>query len=222
MPTEPADLQFDKVESSTTNADNGVTCANCSKSIEGHYYQIAQRALCEPCKVLVAQALDERRLRGNSPLAYSRAALFGLAAAAVGGGLYLAVMVFTGLEIGLIAILSGYLVGRAVRAGAWGSGGLAHQLLAAALTYISVVFAYAPMALQASATAAAGPVGTGDVLFALLIAPAQSVLSNMPSGLISGLIIGFGIYQAWRMTADDSAHITGPFQIGAPASTGVA
>ena len=222
MPTEPADLQFEKVETRTTNEGDtnepvGLSCANCRKPISTRYYQIAERPLCEPCKVLVAQELVARHARGSSPLAFSRAALFGLGAAAAGGALYLAVIVFTGLEIGLIAIASGYLVGRAVRAGAWGMGSVAHQALAAALTYLSVVFAYAPMTLQAPAQSAAVQAGGAGLLLSLLMAPAATVVDNMPSGLIGGLIIGFGVYQAWRMTGDDAAKITGPFEIGAPA-----
>ena len=222
MPMEPADLQFDKVEASTVDAGSseavGMSCANCRKPISTRYYQIAGRPLCEPCKALVAQELIARHARGSSPLAFSRATLFGLGAAAAGGALYLAIIVFTGLEIGLVAIASGYLVGRAVRAGAWGMGSVAHQGLAAALTYLSVVFAYAPMTLQVQAQGAAAQAGGFELLLSLLTAPAARVLSNMPTGLIGGLIIGFGIYQAWRMTGDDAAKITGPFQIGAPAA----
>ena len=62
------------------------------------------------------------------------AAIFGLGAALAGAAIYYAVIAITHFEIGLVAILIGYMVGYAVRKGAGGRGGLRFQILAALLT----------------------------------------------------------------------------------------
>jgi hypothetical protein len=45
--------------------------------------------------------------------------------------------------------------------------------------------------------------------------PVLVVFGSLPSGLISAAIIGFGMHQAWRMTAAPHVTITGPFRVGA-------
>ena len=71
------------------------------------------------------------------------------ALAAVGGSLiYFAVAAITGREFGLVAILVGYMVGRAVRTGAGNRGGQAYQALAIALTYLAIVSTYVPLIVK--------------------------------------------------------------------------
>jgi hypothetical protein len=47
-----------------------------------------------------------------------------------------------GVEIGIIAIAVGYMVGKAVRAGSRGLGGRPQQILAVLLTYFSITTSY--------------------------------------------------------------------------------
>jgi hypothetical protein len=61
---------------------------------------------------------------------------------------YYAVIAIAHLEIGIVAILIGYMVGYAVRKGARGRGGLRFQVLAVALTYASVALAYTPITVK--------------------------------------------------------------------------
>ena len=56
------------------------------------------------------------------------AGALGLGAGIVGAAIYYAVIAITHLEIGIVAILIGYMVGRAVRKGARGHGGLRFQI----------------------------------------------------------------------------------------------
>jgi hypothetical protein len=99
-------------------------------------------AACASCRDLVERY--GRPPRGIVPLA--RAALFGFGAAVAGAILYYAVIAITKLEIGLVAIAIGYMVGYAVRKGTGGRGGRAFQILAIVLTYWSVGLAYLPLA----------------------------------------------------------------------------
>src|SRR4029077_2464037 len=66
----------------------------------------------------------------------------------VGAAIYYAVIAIAHLEIGIVAILIGYMVGYSVRKGTQGRGGRRFQVLAAVLTYLSVAGAYAPLAIQ--------------------------------------------------------------------------
>ena len=76
------------------------------------------------------------------------AALFGGAAAVAGAVIYYAVLAIAKLEIGLVAILIGYMVGYAIRKGSGGRGGRRFQILAVLLTYTAVALAYAPLVLK--------------------------------------------------------------------------
>jgi hypothetical protein len=58
------------------------------------------------------------------------------------------VIAIANLEIGIVAILIGYMVGYSVRKGAGGRGGRRFQIVAVALTDASVALAYAPLAFQ--------------------------------------------------------------------------
>ena len=87
--------------------------------------------------------------RGIIP--FITAGVFGLGAGVVGAGIYYAVIAIANLEIGIVAILIGYMVGYAVRKGAGGRGGRRFQVLAVALTYASVALAYTPLAFNQAA-----------------------------------------------------------------------
>lgn len=60
------------------------------------------------------------------------------------------------------------------------------------------------------------------VLGFVLALPLLVVFGTMPTGLISAAIIGFGMHQAWRMTAANALVISGPYAVGAPESGAVA
>jgi len=69
------------------------------------------------------------------------------------------------------------------------------------------------------------PASGGRALLSLLyllaftfVMPVLAVVGDLPSGLISGAIIVFGMMQAWKMTAAPVVTVTGPYRIGAPAA----
>jgi hypothetical protein len=104
-----------------------------------------------------------------------------LGAGVVGAGIYYAVIAIAHVEVGIVAILIGYMVGYAVRKGARGRGGLRFQVVAVALTYASVALAYAPIAVKGLAPG----VGASVFLMALIAAlPVMVVLGSFQSGLI--------------------------------------
>ncbi len=74
-----------------------------------------------------------------SPL---RAALYGGAAALGGCAIYALVAIVLKAEIGLIAILVGYMVGKAIRHASHGRGGRPQQILAVLFTYFAITTSY--------------------------------------------------------------------------------
>lgn len=248
----PESLQFDRVVAAApaTDASAGgptVVCSRCNAAITTYYYQLNGAAVCASCKQAAEGASKSERSAG----AFIRAALLGLGAAIVGALIYYGVIAITKFEIGIVAILIGYLVGAAVRIGARGVGGRRFQVLAIGLTYFSVGLAYAPLAFKGFAETSSSKVaanvapraesadvsdptlafagapktkrlgiitillGLGATFLLIFALPVISVVSALPSGLISALIIGIGMRQAWRMTAGQTVSITGPHRIAA-------
>jgi FtsH-binding integral membrane protein len=56
--------------------------------------------------------------------------------------------------------------------------------------------------------------GIAAILGLSLALPVMAIAGSMPSGLISALIILFGMQQAWRMTGRPALTITGPYTVG--------
>jgi hypothetical protein len=228
------------------DAAPGLTCESCRQAIAHAYFTANKKVLCASCKEqLVAPPT-------GTPLGrWTRAALLGLGAAAVGAGIWYAVRALTGYEFGLIAVLIGFAVGAAVRFGSQHRGGLAYQFLAVFLTYTSITSTNVPLiieeiekqtvdsavqegaALDGSAVGAADDAGSvATAQGAAEIGPARAVVAVVAllalayalpflagwQNLLGLLIIGFGLWQAWRMNGRLALEIAGPFQVSAPAS----
>ena len=163
--------------------------------------------LCGSCR----DGVWQHAVPVREPALLFRAALFGSAATLAGAAIYYAVMRFFNLEIGLVAILSGWMIGKAARVGAAGRGGRLLQVGAAVLTYLSVALAYVPFALQGAAPGALSTIAVGILALTL---PVLVIVGSMPSGLISAAIIGFGMVQAWQLTAANRFVFEGPFRVG--------
>jgi hypothetical protein len=206
-------LQFDRVETATSRAEGsaqpGVTCRSCNTVVRTRYFLMGGATLCESCAAAVGAVRDA----SHTSAAFIRAAVFGVGAMIAGAVLYYAIVAITKLEIGLVAIAIGYMVGYAVRRGSRGWGGLRYQLLAAFLTYYAVGLAYMPLAFGASRKTEIG------ILLGLSFAlPVLAAVQSGPSGLISLAIIAFGMQQAWRMTATPPVDLAGPYQVGSDAA----
>jgi hypothetical protein len=240
-------LQFDRVVAESDSAGGpphaGVACSACHEPIPTEYYSVNGHVVCERCRDRIEEAVKSPQ--GPGPLLV--AALFGLGAGIAGAFVYFAVIYFGHLEVGIVAILIGYMVGYAVRKGTGGRGGLRFQILAIAITYGSVALAYAPIVVieavkdsrAARQAAAAGtsqnarpgprvqsePPRSPFLAIAMLlgfigILPVLVVWGSMPSGLISAFIIFIGMRQAWRMTAAPPVTVYGPYQVGTASLAG--
>jgi hypothetical protein len=144
------DLQFDRaVHGEAPNgSDAGLACAMCNTPLLTEYFHVAEQPTCATCKSAVERANQNAATQGRRPAVFARAFVFGLAAAIAGAILYYAVIALTGWEIGLVAIVIGFMVGFAVHKGSGSAGGRRFQWLAIVLTYFAVGLAYSPLAFK--------------------------------------------------------------------------
>jgi len=232
-------LQFDRAEFTAPVAS--LTCAACAQPIVQSYYEAGGKTICSTCRELRSGAMETR-----STARFLRALALGLAAAIAGSIVWWGVRKLTGYEIGLISIGIGIAVGRAVRWGGRNRGGVAYQLLAVALTYLSITGNYVPdvinelrksaeaspaasapsatatappakpIAVKANAAAAADSPGIGSIFIAfgaiLLLAAATPFFAGA-SNIIGILIIGFGLWEAWKINRRVDEVINGPFSV---------
>ncbi len=183
-------------------------CARCGQPIDSTYHEINGAVICPACRA----ALEAEAATGSGSGRLARALVYGLGGAVVGAGLYYAVVAITGYEIGLIAIAVGWLVGRAVQLGSRSRGGWLYQGLAVVLTYLAIVATYARYVLQFRGDAT---IDAATAMAMAVTAVAAPFLAGMDN-LIGILIIGFALYQAWRMNARTPLVFTGPYTLGAP------
>ena len=214
-------------------------CATCTTALQDHYYEINGEMVCGGCRDQIGTTGDH----GTRASRVARAVAAGMAAALGGSILYWAILAITGYEFGLIAVVVGIAVGKAVNWGSRGKGGWRYQTIAMALTYLALVGAYVPLmiaelskqpaaqtasadsAVQASGTpetAAQQPAEAPDeptllgALFAMVIIVGFICAIPFLSGIqniLGILILGFGLYEAWKLNRRIPVVVTGPHVI---------
>ena len=237
----------------TTTGGAGPECGSCGRAIEDQYWSVGTAVICSACRTSLALEqgnavrLDARGRR------FAMALLLGIGGMIAGAAIWYGVAKFLDLEIGLIAILLGWLVGKGVMKGSGERGGRRYQVMAVLLTYLGIGLGYLPFvfaevakqeasvppAISSDSTTAqvtelADPVpagasnptgardtdvgfleGMGALLVLVATLPLLVVKGAFPGSLISILIYGFAILQAWRMTASRELAISGPFRVAA-------
>lgn len=195
-------LQFERAE--FTEGSSGPVCCTCKQPATPEYHQCNGRIFCVNCRHQIEASIQQMRDQGNLPGAF----LFGLGAAALGAAIFYAVSAITGYEFGLIAVVVGWLVGKAVRKGSRTAGGLQFQILAMLLTYISIVSTYVPGIARALAHGA--PLTAGDFVAAMPLAFASPVLAGFQN-IFGLIIIAIGLWEAWKFNRRVEVTFTGPF-----------
>jgi hypothetical protein len=192
-------LQFQKAGFS-----NPPACSACKSAIYGPYYHLAGQRICAPCAELAR--IGQQRPANAAVL---RGTIFGAGMAAVCSAGYAAIVMVSGMELALVAIAVGFMVGRAVRRGSDGLGGRRCQTAAAVLTYLAITMSYIPLMARDTAVSNVTPAAYMAVaLFYPLLA-----LTDGIRGILGIVIIAFGLMQAWKQTARDPRVITGPYTL---------
>jgi hypothetical protein len=244
------DLQFEsavpnQAGEASQAAGTGPACGSCGQPMQVYYYEAAGQSICRKCKgtLEAAQGGGSGAARGMVG-----AVVLGGLAALLGAAIYLGIAFGTGYEVGLIAVLVGFLVGKGVFVGSGRQGGRRYQVLATVFTYLAISVTYVPSmviaAIEEANTGAAvattaepdqvpsADAGTGAVApeetiitgatigtmilgigVMLLIAPVKVIMSDFPGSVISLIIIGVGLMQAWQGAKCQAVEIKGPFKL---------
>src|SRR5580658_1502441 len=232
----PQELQFQRAEpiASESAPFSGKSCVACRRPISSTYFHAQGQVVCPSC----AERIQSGQ-QAAPPLSLARAALYGAGAGLAGAFLYATVAIVTGLEVGLIAIVVGYMVGKAIRHASNGLGGRPQQILAVTLTYFAITTSYIPVFIyhtvkhpdqtlesgQTEVRSEESPEGAqkrisvsraiGILLLLAAVAPFLSLGSGI-SGLISLFIIFIGLQRAWRLTGRSEILVMGPYESAAP------
>ena len=197
------DLQFERAEFGAAPAK---TCTGCHQPLAGDYYDVNGQPFCPACRTSLVQA------HGAPPgaAAFGRALAVGIGAAAIGSTFYYLVDRLTGYQLGLVAIAVGFLVGRGVRWGTGGRGGVLYQVMAVALTYAAISFSFLPYVLEHNQSLRVTDL---PLLIPFIVALPIQLGIGSPFLLV---IFGIGLWEAWKFTAPVKLSITGPFQASPP------
>ena len=196
--TEPSisSLSFDRADLGVTGA---ITCSSCQQPITGTYYGWNGASVCPSCHETLAKEHEK-------PGSFLFALIYGGVVAALGAAAYYAIAAGTGMEFGLIAIFVGLGVGKAVRLGAGTAAKKRYRALAMLLTYLSITGTYVPYAFESAADVA--------LVAALVIAFIAPFLMLLSMENIMGLVIlGIGVYEAWKLSAPPDVVVQGPFTL---------
>ena len=213
-PTKPS-LHFDTAEfASAESRSQELSCAACRRPLAESYFEVGGQKMCPACK---DAAIAVRA--GSGVAAFFRAWLFGTVAGIAGCGLYYAVLAVSGYQVGLIAIVVGLMVGIAVRNGSRYRGGWLYQAMAMIITYGSIVTSFVPELVteinKAGGVQAQNPIMQAVVIvFAWLFSWFAPFL-GLPQNLIGCAIIGFGVYEAWKINRRIPLAIVGPYAVSA-------
>ena len=181
-------------------------CRSCRVRIDGEYFTVNQQPLCPSCRERVVRGLV---LAGGS---FSRALGFGVLAAAAGAALYYAVAALTGYELGIIAIVVGVVVGKAVRRGAGTLSHWSYRALGLGLTWASISATYLPPILESMRASTAD---AKAVIMAFVFALFVPILLGAKGEIMSVIILAIGLWEGWRFSAAPVISVEGPFRIGA-------
>jgi hypothetical protein len=247
-------------------------CSSCKAEISDQYWAAGPAVLCGTCRDAVERGQSVSPEVTARTGRFTRALLLGVGGMLVGATVWYAVAKLANIEAGLIAILLGFLVGKAVFAGSGNRGGRRYQVLAVVLTYLGIGVAYTPFAVEefqkaarvsADSTRAATDAGStsrplsqlsgaeleaethrldsilaaaetpaapaekpgllgilallGIALAGIFTLPVLLTIGGLPGSLISLLIYGFAIMEAWKLTRASKLELTGPFRVGGAA-----
>jgi hypothetical protein len=208
-------LQFRRAQPISTEASAATAhCVACKQLISGTYYQVRDQVICPSCAAKI-----EAGRQAAKPLPIFRALIYG-AAAALAGCLLYAVVLAMGVQIGIVAIAVGWMVGKAIRHASYGLGGRPQQILAVALTYFAISTSVLPagifLAMKHTKThSTPAVVNVKQILPEILLLAAASpfleLRSSLASGILSIIILFVGLRYAWALTARHEILVTGPY-----------
>ena len=228
VPTASQELQFDTAEpaqvpsasggATAAGSAVGATCASCRAPIDDYYYAAGDKVLCPTCGQQVIASMTG----GSGFVRFLRALVFGIGAGIGGCLVWYGVRRLSGYEVGLVAIVVGLMVGGAVRAGARGRGGALYQVLAVVLTYLAISTNYIPDIFEViwAEAQAEGFTDDAERTVAMVLVMAFSAVASLAAPFLGGLsniigllIIGFALWEAWKINNRQQFALAGPYSL---------
>lgn len=160
------------------SAAPAMTCLGCESAIIDLYFLAGgTKPVCASCKT----QLEGAPLGPVGP-AFAKAAGLGLLASLAAAGVWAAIVIITHLQLGLVAVAVGYVVGLAVRRGAGRHSGGIFQALAIALSVLAIVWSTIPMVFHSmpSRTPAAAVAPDAPVLKLKILESGQVLADGAP------------------------------------------
>ena len=181
------------------------TCLACKQPIADQYWLIGTQMVCPRCRAAI-------EARPQTPWAQSigQAAVFGLGAAIAGAALWAIILFGLNMQLGIAAVAVGWLVGTAVRKGSGTRSGTPFQVLAVALTVVSLVESMLPIIVRDDQFASLPLLGQA---FAVIAGPVFVYGSFVKNDPLSLLFAGIALYQAWRLNAARTIPFNGPHRV---------
>jgi hypothetical protein len=182
-------------------------CSACRGTLHHSYFQANGRVLCQRCAEGVRNFFQSN---DGAIVRLLTASLMGIGSGLAGTAIYTAVLVLAHINAALVSILTGWLVGKAVRHGSAGRGGRGYQFLATGITYLAI-----GLAETIASFCKGNPHHHGTVVIAILcmIGSFAAPVFFATHSLFGALITFFGLAEAWKLNAPTKAAVTGPHAI---------
>lgn len=175
-------------------------CSICGSVLSGKAYLVESKLACANCATSAGVGP-----RADDHAAFAQGLLFGIGAALLGLAFYATFTIVTHIYIGYVALAVGWLVGKAIKTGSGGVGGLRYQISAVLLTYAAISLAEIPILMARAMEHGGGDVDWASMAPKLILWGIASPFLELQQGFfgIIGLVILFvGIRFAWRITAE--------------------
>jgi hypothetical protein len=185
-------------------------CVVCKQAIRDTYFAIRDKILCPACCERIKAPPTE-----HVASRWIKAGVSGLVIGLAGALVWFIIRRAAHTEIGLVAVAIGILIGKAVRKGSGGRGGPVYQVMAVLLTYFCITANYIPDVVEAHMQYRPGVPITPEIAGRIVWVAIQVPFLEGASNVLGLLIIGIGLWQAWKITRRIDLPITGPYQVGA-------
>jgi hypothetical protein len=178
----------------------GDPCEDCNAPITDTFYIRNGDAICVPC---------HGKLEGS----FGNALGLGLGASVLSIAIFYAIYALANhLRFVFIAVIAGVMIGSAVRRGARASNQVRYRWLAVVLTYVTVVATYAQALSEMP-----GVTNTMEAVLRSFYLPFLMLIGH--KNLVTLILLGFGLHEAWKFSAPPYLHVEGPFEVERTSAT---
>jgi hypothetical protein len=201
-------------------------CAECREEVAGHPMcqscvtaaqdRLATETAAAPSPAFAADPVTAEPVQACGFAQYARAVLFGGIAAVVGAIIWDKFVLFTGWQIGLIAVVLGVMVGVAVRAGAQGRRGKLLPWIGALLAGFAILLGYALLGQDQTLRTDPKSIAGLMSLPLLIRIPILMILVVPALDLLDWVFVAIGVWEGWSIPRRGNQEAEMPAPPAAP------